>query len=74
MGAAMMSIPGVFTTAAEVTAAVGVASIGGVVNVAGERAVGKKGKNFGRTLLFSTGWWFGTCFIFSISWEFHHPN
>mmetsp|Transcript_28503 Transcript_28503/g.46022 ORF Transcript_28503/g.46022 Transcript_28503/m.46022 type:complete len:96 (+) Transcript_28503:115-402(+) len=35
MGAAMMSIPGVFTTAAEVTAAVGVASIGGVVNVAG---------------------------------------
>ena len=21
-----------------------------------------------------SGWWFGTCFIFSIYWEFHHPN
>ena len=71
----MMSIPGVFTTAAEVTAAVGVASIGGVVNVAGERAVGKKGKNFGRTLEVVLNWlvvW--NMFYFSTSWEFHHPN
>ena len=21
-----------------------------------------------------SGWWFGTCFIFPFSWEFHHPN
>ena len=20
------------------------------------------------------GWWFGTCFTFPFSWEFHHPN
>jgi len=20
------------------------------------------------------GWWRGTCFYFSIYWEFHHPN
>lgn len=31
----MMAIPGVVTTAVDATAAVGVASIGGVVNVAG---------------------------------------
>ena len=35
----MMAIPGVFSTAAEATAAVGVASIGGVVNVAGRAQV-----------------------------------
>ena len=44
MGAAMMAIPGVVATAAEVTAAVGVASIGGVVNVAGERTAGERGR------------------------------
>ena len=25
-------------------------------------------------LLLLTGWWFGTCFMFPFSWEFHHPN
>ena len=23
---------------------------------------------------FISGWWFGTCFIFPFSWEFHDPN
>ena len=25
-------------------------------------------------LRWCSGWWFGTFFIFSIYWEFHHPN
>ena len=25
-------------------------------------------------LFFVFGWWFGTCFIFPLSWECHHPN
>ena len=37
MGAAMMAIPAVVSTAADATAAVGVASVGGVVSIAGAR-------------------------------------
>ena len=25
-------------------------------------------------ITYITGWWFGTCFIFSIHWECHNPN
>ena len=30
--------------------------------------------DLGRTNPYLAGWWFGTCSIFPVSWEFHHPN